>query len=183
MTTLPTYFRGASIPETDVYHLLSNSRRRDTLTVLWRQPAAISLRDLAEEIAAREAETSPAPRPVRDSVYNALHQTHLPTLDKFGYVDYDADRKLVRPAPGSRQLGRYMDTVSPLGLSWGEHYRGIGIGGLCAVVASLAQVPGFALVDPLVFASGSLGLFALSTCYQLFSGPRARLGGLLSRLR
>jgi hypothetical protein len=183
MTSLATRIRGPGVPESDIYHLLSNSRRREALTVLWRQPREISLRDLSEAVAEREAETSPAPRPLRDSVYNALHQTHLPTLDKFGYVEYDADRKLVRPAPGSRQLGRYMDTVSPLGLSWGEYYRGIGITGLCGVVASLAGVPGFALVDPLLFASASLGLFALSTCYQLFNGPRARLAGLVSKLR
>jgi len=183
MTFLTSAFRGAAPSETDVFHLLSNSRRRETLTALWRGHDELTLRDLSERIAASEAGVSPAPRPVRDSVYNALHQTHLPTLDRAGYVDYDADRKVVRPLRGSRQLGRYMDTVSPIGLSWGEYYRGVGIAGLCGVVASLAAVPGFALVDPLVFASGSLAVFALSTCYQLVSGPRSRLAAALSRLR
>jgi len=183
MTFLTSAFRGGRPSESDVFHLLSNDRRRETLTALWRRPSELTLRDLSEQIAATEAGVSPAPRPVRDSVYNALHQTHLPTLDRAGYVEYDADRKVVRPSPASRKLGRYMDTVSPVGLSWGEYYRGIGITGLCGVVGSLASVPGFAAVDPLVFASGTLALFATSTCYQLVSGPRSRLAGLLSSLR
>jgi len=183
MTPFTSAFRGGRPSESDVFHLLSNDRRRETLTALWRRPTELSLRDLSEQIAATEAGLSPAPRPLRDSVYNALHQTHLPTLDRAGYVEYDADRKVVRPSPRSRTLGRYMDTVSPVGLSWGEYYRGIGIAGLCGVVGSLASVPGFAAVDPLVFASGTLALFATSTCYQLVSGPRSRLAGLLSSLR
>jgi len=174
---------GARTSEPEVFQLLSNSRRRETLTVLWQGKDELTLRDLSERIAATEAGTSPAPRPVRDSVYNALHQTHLPTLDRAGYVEYDHDRKVVRPSRDSRKLGRYMDTISPVGLSWGEYYRSIGIVGLCGVVASLATVPGFAAIDPLVFASGSLAVFALSTCYQLVSGPRSRLAGALSRLR
>lgn len=176
-------FQHRSIPESDVYHLLSNSRRREVLTALWRQSKEVTLRDLSEQIAAREAGVSPAPRPLRDSVYNALHQTHLPTLDGFGLVDYDPDRKLVRSTPESRHLGRYMDTISPTGLAWGEYYRGLGIGGLCATVASLAGVPGFGGIDPLVFASAALATFAVSTLYQLLSEPRSRLAGILPALR
>lgn len=176
-------FQRRTIAESEAYHLLSNSRRRETLTVLWRRSDEMTLRELSELLAAAEAGVSPAPRPLRESVYNALHQTHLPTLAEFGLVEYDPDRKLVRPRRGSRYLGRYMDTVSPVGLAWGEYYRGLGIAGLFTVVASLADVPGFAAVDPIVFASGSLALFALSTSYQLLSGPRGRLAGFLSRLR
>lgn len=166
--------------ESEVYHLLSNSRRREILTVLWRRSGELTLRELSELIAADEAGVSPAPRPLRESVYNALHQTHLPTLDGFGLVEYDPARKVVRPCPGSRHLSRYMDTVSPIGIAWSEYYRWLGIGGLFAVVASIAGVPPLAGVDPLVFASGTLALFALSTCYQLLSGPRSRFARLRS---
>jgi hypothetical protein len=173
----------ASIPESDVHHLLSNARRRETLTVLWRRPEETTLRELSELIASAEAGVTPAPRPLRESVYNALHQTHLPKLHKFGLVEYDSDRKLVRPRPESRQLHRYMDTVNGLGVSWGEYYRALGIGGLCSVVASLADLPGFGAVDPLVFASGSLSLFAFSTGYQLLAARGGRLRGLAGALR
>ncbi|MFB6082653.1 MAG: hypothetical protein ABEJ94_00220 [Halorientalis sp.] len=176
-------FSHASIPESDVHHLLSNARRRETLTVLWRRPEAVTLRELSEQIAATEAGITPAPRPLRESVYNALHQTHLPKLHEFGLVEYDPDRKLVRSGPQSHQLHRYMDTVNGLGVTWGEYYRALGIGGLCSVVASLAAVPGFGAVDPLVFASGALAAFALSTGYQLLGGRGGRPRGLVSGFR
>lgn len=163
------------IPEPDVYHLFSNFRRREVMTILWRNATDISLRELSELIAETEAEVSPAPRGLRESVYNALHRTHLPKLDEFGLLEYDPDRKHVRPVPDSRRYSRYMDTLSPVGLSWGEYYRGLGVAGLFATVASLAHVPVFEIVDPLIFSSGALTLFSLSTLYQLAMDPHRRV--------
>lgn len=162
-------FQRPYIHETDAYYLLSNARRREALTLLWGRPEGVTLRELSEAIASAETGTDPAPRAARQSVYNALHQTHLPKLDEFGLVEYDSDRKVVRPRREGRHLRRYMDTVTPAGVTWGEYYRGLGIGGLFAVVASSTGVPGFDAVDPLVFASAALGAFALSTAYQLFN--------------
>ncbi len=156
-----------TIPEADVYHLLSNERRRQALSVLWEFDDELTLRALSERIASLESETTPAPRPLRESVYNALHQTHLPKLASYDLVEYDPDRKLVRSNPESRLLARYMDTVTPVGVSWGEYYRALGIGALFAVVASLANLPLFAAIDPLVFSTTALALFAVSTVYQL----------------
>lgn len=171
-------FQKLSIPEADVYYLLSNDRRRETLSVLWDVADEMTLRELSEQIASTEANTTPAPRLLRESVYNTLHQTHLPKLATYGLVEYDADRKLVRSSTGSRSLARYMDTLTPAGVTWGEYYRALGIGGLFAVVASLAGMPAFGAVDPLLFASASLGLFALSTAYQLSGSVRSLLGSL-----
>lgn len=164
-------FQKPTIPEADVYYLLSNERRRQTLTVLWEFADEMTLRELSEQIASIETNTTPAPRPLRESVYNALHQTHLPKLASFGLVEYDANRKLVRSNPESRSLARYMDTVAPVGVTWGEYYRALGIGGLFTVVASLADLPVFDAVDPLILASGTLALFAVSTLYQLTGTP------------
>ena len=161
-----------SLPKSDIYHLFSNFRRREVMTILWGNPAQISVRELSELIAAAEANEAPAPRPLRESVYNALHRTHLPKLDECGLVEYDPDRKHVRPVPESRRYRRYMDIDSPVGLSWGEYYRGLGIVGLFATVASLAEFPPMDAVDPLIYSSGTLGIFALSTLYQLVTAPR-----------
>lgn len=176
-------FQKLSIPEADVYYLLSNDRRRETLSVLWDVADEMTLRELSEQIASIEANTTPAPRLLRESVYNTLHQTHLPKLATYGLVEYDADRKIVRSRPESRSLSRYMDTLTPAGVTWGEYYRALGIGGLFAVVASLAEVPVFGAVDPLLVASASLGLFALSTAYQLSSSVHSLPGVFRSALR
>jgi hypothetical protein len=175
-------FQRVTIPESDVYYLLSNERRREALSLLWEFDDELTLRALSERIASIESETTPAPRPLRESVYNALHQTHLPKLAAYGFIEYDADRKLVRSTPESRSLARYMDTVTPVGVSWGEYYRALGILALFAVVASLTSLPLFAAVDPLVFASTALALFALSTVYQLAGSLSRSVRSVLSAL-
>ena len=155
-----------TLPESTVYHLFSNVRRRESMTILWRRSEEMTVRELSELIAAAEAESSPAPRPLRESVYNTLDRTHLPKLDEHGLVEYDKDRKLVRPSASSKRYRRYMDTGSPVGLSWGEYYRGLGIGGLFATVATLVELPIIGGLDPLIPASATLFLFAVSTLYQ-----------------
>ena len=170
----------ATLRETDAHHLLSNPRRCETLRVLTGRPAepSVDLRELSERVAAAEAGETPAPRPLRRSVYNALHQTHLPKLDGHGFVSYDPVRKRVAVRPEARALVRYMDTLAPVGVTWGEYYRGLGVVGLCLVVASLAELPVVGLVDPLLWASGALAAFAVSTLYQLFAAPVGAHAGL-----
>jgi len=167
------------VPEGEAYALLSNPRRRETvLTLLEAQDAELSLRELSERVATRETGSAPAPRTHRASVYNALHQTHLPKLHALDIVDYDPNRKLVRPQPMVRSLSRYVDTVACFGLSWDEYYRLLGIVSLCTVVAVLAELPVVAAVDPLLITSIALVMFALSATYQLYKTP----AGILSSL-
>ena len=178
-------FQRSVLPEVEVYRVLSNARRRETLAELWGQPEPVSLRELSEAIAATESGSHPAPRALRESVYNALHQTHLPKMDDLGLVAYDPDRKTVSACAEARQLGRYMDVTTRLGVTWGEYYRALGVAGLFITVASLAAVPGFAAVDPLIPATGFLGAFAASTVYQLLAerlGVRGRIKRLCARL-
>jgi len=161
-------FRRNTITDADAYRLLSNTRRRETVaSLIATADGEITLRDLSERVATRETGLEPAPRTHRASVYNALHQTHLPALQTFDLVEYDRDRKLVRPRPAVRSLTRYMDTEACFGLSWGEYYRALGVTSLCAVVASQADLPFVSALDPLLIATGALALFALSTASQL----------------
>ncbi len=166
-------FQRSVLSEVEVYQVLSNARRREALAELWTQSEAFPLRELSERIAATESGERPAPRAHRESVYNTLHQTHLPKMDDLGLVVYDPDRKLVSARPEARHLGRYMDVTTRAGVTWGEYYRALGVVGLFATVASLASLPGFAAVDPLVPATVFLVCFAVSAAYQLLIG---RLG-------
>lgn len=170
-------------PET-VFEVLSNERRRHVLDYLKHRDERVTVRDLSEQVAALEngIERREVTPKERKRVYTALHQTHLPKMHELGVVAYDPDRKTVSACPEAGHLGRYMDVTTRLGVTWGEYYRALGVVGLFATVASLASAPGFAGVDPLIPATGSLGAFAASTVYQLLA---ARLGarGRLARLR
>jgi hypothetical protein len=179
-------FQRPALPEVEIYRVLSNARRREALTALWAHPDRLTLRALSEQIAASETGEDPAPRAHRESVYNTLHQTHLPKLDQLGLVQYDPVRKVVSARPAATHLGRYMDVTTRFGISWGEYYRALGVFGLFITVASLAGAPGFSVLDPLVPATLFLGVFAVSTSYQLLVSPfglRGRVTQFSSRLR
>lgn len=164
-------FKSRSLPESVVYEILANPRRRETIQHLTDTAAgkAVSLRDLATAIAAEETGQSPPPRACRESVYNSLHQTHLPKLDELGIVEYDRTARAIRVRDSAREIDRYMELMTPYGHTWGEYYRTLGIVSLLAVVASLAGVPLLDAVDPLLWASSFLVAFALSAAYQLWS--------------
>jgi hypothetical protein len=163
-------FSQSTLTEPEIYGVLSNPRRRETLAVLWESETTYTLRALSEELATAESGLDPAPRALRESVYNALHQTHLPKMDTLGLVAYDADRKTVSALPQSRQLTPYMDVVTRAGITWGEYYRALGLVGLFATTTTLADVPVLGAIDPLIPATMFLGLFAVSTAYQLTGG-------------
>jgi hypothetical protein len=139
-----------TLPPGTLHEVLVNDRRRATIDLL---DGEIRLRELADRIASVEADEENPDRKVRQSVYITLHQCHLPKLDDYGVIDYDADRKRVRPADGLRAIRSYRDRVD-------EHatrrradvpalpYAGLGllgIGCLLAGAAGLAPGPSWAL--------------------------------------
>jgi hypothetical protein len=138
------------------------------LQYLKRKLDPVSLRDLSEWLAAREASTSSPSKSLRQSVYNSLHQTHLPKMDETGIVDYDRDRKTVALGERARDVDVYMGVVTRYGFTWGQYYRTLGVVGLFAVVASEMTLPVLAEIPTLLITTVLLGLFGLSTAYQVW---------------
>jgi hypothetical protein len=68
-----------------------------------------------------------------------------------------------------RDVERYMEVVSVLGVSWSEVYRTLGVFSLTIVTASLAGAGPLDVVDPLLCASGFLLAFAGAIAAQLWS--------------
>jgi hypothetical protein len=166
---------GGLEPE-EVHEILRNDRRRRTLRYLRQRLEPVSVRDLSEHVAAAEAGESPAPRDLRQSVYNSLHQTHLPKLDENGVLTYDTDRKTVELAEGARDITAYMGIASPLGVTWATLYRSLGVVGLLSVVFAHTVVPG---LEGLLLATVFLAVFAVATAYQLWSRRWFYLRGLV----
>ena len=166
--------KGQRLPDTVVYAVLGNERRRSAIEELHARAEEVSLRDLSEAIASRESGEAPAPRKLRESVYGSLHQTHLPTLDRHGLVEYDALRKEVRPQPRTRDLGPYLEVRGPRGVTWVGIFQWLGIVGLFLLVGALADLPLVAHLPPLAVGSAFLAAFAGASAYRLW-----RLRGLV----
>ena len=85
-----------------LYHALRADRRRKTIRFMHSTDTpTLTVRTLAREVAAIE-HGLPRPHatgePYRNA-YNALTQTHLPTLAEARIVIYDPERQTVSPGP------------------------------------------------------------------------------------
>jgi len=164
----------------EIHDILRNGRRRKVLKQLQRRVEPVSLRELSEQIAALETGESPPPRNVRQSVYNSLHQTHLPKLDGKGVIEYDEDRKTVTLRNPARQVDLYMEVLTRYGITWAGYYRTLGVLALFAVVATNVDALVLGGVPTLAVASAFLAVFAVSTAYQLWNRRWFYLRSLLS---
>jgi hypothetical protein len=102
----------ASTLET-VLDVCGHKHRRIVLAALASQQQSISVNDLADAIIKHNHHTPPteADDETIKRIYIGLHQVHLPKLADTGFIQYDAERKVVEP---TTQVGReesYLSTI------------------------------------------------------------------------
>lgn len=101
----------AEAPEV-AYRALSQSRRRLTAYFLLQNDTEMNVPELALHVAAWEndepiADVTPEER---RRVYTSLQQNHLPKMDEFGFIEYDADRHTIESADDVDELASYLET-------------------------------------------------------------------------
>lgn len=158
-----------------IFHLLQNERRRLALTYLQGVEGEVKMRDIAEQVAAWEHDTTveALDSDQRQRVYIPLYQNHLPKLDEEGVIEYDQSRGVVRRTPVAAELEPYLfdddasspapDGVGPADRDdrWPRYY-------LATSLFSTALIAGVALDIPLLagvsaIAIGLLVVLAFST--------------------
>ena len=159
----------AELAASEIHDVLRNDRRRLVLEQLRAGDGTETVSDLSEHIGGIEADESPPPRNVRQSVYVSLHQTHLPKLDKLGIVEYDPDAKTVSLADNAADVGVYMEVVPQYGISWAEYYLGLGLLGALSQVAAMIGIPVVRALSPALIGLLLSGVVVLSALYQLVS--------------
>ena len=100
----------------DVFHLLQTTRRRDTMRYLHDHDSPVRMRDLAEQVAAWENDTTVEglSSTQRQRVYIPLYQTHLPKLDEAGVIEYEQSRGVVEATELADVLYAYIDGIDPV---------------------------------------------------------------------
>ncbi|MFB6120548.1 MAG: hypothetical protein ABEJ68_05460 [Halobacteriaceae archaeon] len=154
------------LAESEIYDVLQNDRRRRALVCLRERTGEVHLRDLAEFIAAFESGERPPPKSCTESVYNSLHQTHLPKLAALDVVTYDESSKQVRLTTNAPEIDRYLRVRGPYGFSAGECYQLLAVTTLLAALFAELDVAVFAAVETLAVLTLSLGVFAVVAAYQ-----------------
>ena len=106
-----------SLHDDDLFHLLQNHRRRAVIRYLQGRSGAVRMRDIAEQVAAWEHDTTLAEltSTQRQRVYIALYQSHLDTLAEAGVIYYNKPRGIVEPRPLLEYVARHLDAAEPEG--------------------------------------------------------------------
>jgi hypothetical protein len=99
-----------------LYHALRARRRRYVIQLMKDNDGRpLTTRELARQVTSLEEEV-PTPRatgePYRNA-YNALTQTHLPTLSDAGIIIYDPDRQISHSGPHFPIAALLLDTNTP----------------------------------------------------------------------
>lgn len=95
----------------DLFHLLSNQRRRYVLHYLTECESPVEMRKLTDQVAAWEHETTVEAlnSTQRQRVYIPLYQNHLPKLAAHDIITYNQSRGYVEAKPRLSQLLPYLD--------------------------------------------------------------------------
>ena len=113
-----------------LYDVMRNVRRRYVLYYAEQADGRVSIEELVETIAAWESPNGSDAVSLgrRKSVYNALHQTHLPKLEQSGLIHYDRTDRSVAVRDRASRIELY---PSPRTLAWGWYF------GVLSVVSAL----------------------------------------------
>lgn len=166
-----------------VYHLLQNERRRNVLEYLRGREGPVQMRDIAEQVAAWEHDTTVQAlmSDQRQRVYIALYQAHLPKLDKEGIIDYNQSRGIVEKNPAAQELIAHLeqpgdDEESDADESehaWGTYYLGVSGASALLIGASGLGLPGISSVPHLFVALAVMSVYTVLSFWQVLDDAGA----------
>jgi hypothetical protein len=103
-----------ALSEDVTFGVLKNRRRREALRYLRGTEGTVSLRDLAEHVAAEENDvwTHELTSDQRKRVYTTLYQCHLPRMDDAGILEYERNRGRVELLDAASELFEHIDDTA-----------------------------------------------------------------------
>ena len=161
-----------------VFETLSSRRRRYTLHYLRQVDDSVTIRDLSEQLAAWEnrIDRRAVTPKQRKRVYTALHQTHLPMMDRVGAVVYDKDRGTVTMTEDLQTFDVYLDVVSQDDIPWSQFYLALGAVLSALVAVAALGFPPFSYVGGFGYALFVAAGFTLVGCVHTLRDRRTLVG-------
>lgn len=169
-----------SITTDELFTTLSNRRRRYVLHYMkqHRDAGQVPIRELSEQLAAWEngVETGAVNPKQRKRIYSALHQTHLPKMDRLDIVDYNRNRGTVTMTDSLEQFDIYFGLTHERDLPWSQLYLGLGAVATTLAVCVWLSVWPFGLLPDVAYAIFVSGLFLAVSGYHVFHDRQRFLG-------
>lgn len=128
--------KNTSLSRDDVFHILRNQRRRYVIHYLKQQDRPANTSSIATQVAAWENGISPEAltSEERRRVYNALHQTHIPTLNSAGVIR--VDRNEIELTERAKEIEFYLEFVPKDDIPWAIYF--VTLSGIQVVSLALA---------------------------------------------
>ena len=170
-----------------IFHILQTQRRRDALRFLKDTDGPVEMRDLAEQVAAWENETTvqALTSDERQRVYIALYQSHLPKLESEGVIRYNKSRGIVERGPLADQFDPYLDTASESTheteaevegtdsngrtVPWLTYYRRTTAIGILLMMAAWGGIPPISAVPDLIWGGLLVATFTALSLAQILT--------------
>ena len=171
----------ASLSKDEIFHLLQNERRRLVLRYLRGTDGPVRMRDVAEQVAAWEHDTTveELTSKQRQRVYIPLYQSHLSKLDEAGLIEYQKNRGIVERKPAADTVDRYLqdnpDADADADSSderradadWDDYYVGSTVLGFALVLGAVLELPFTSFLSGIALSAFILLLFTVSTIRRL----------------
>lgn len=162
----------------EAYDILSDRRRRYTIHHLKQAGKPVSVRELAEQVAAWEND-KPIERldaQERKRVYVSLYQSHLQTLDKKDIVEYDDEESVVTLTDSVEKADLYVEVVSDSNIPWGFFYFGLTVAFSFTLALTWANIGVFEQVSTMAVSVVAAGAYGVAAIAQAFQQRRSKLG-------
>ena len=159
----------------EIFHLLQNERRRLVLQYLRDTDGPVRMRDVAEQVAAWEHDTTveQLTSTQRQRVYIPLYQSHLSKLDEAGVIDYQQNRGIVERKPLASHVEMYLDLKPPTestesddrsaGPDWGDYYIVATVVGYIVLLGAVMELPFMSFISGIGLGALILFLYTVVT--------------------
>ena len=179
---LPVIQRRKALSRDEIFHILSNERRRRVLEHIENEREPVEVTTLVDAVAAAEAageqgELDNTSSHIRSSVYSALVQTHLPAMEEAGVIEYDQDDQVVSPTDNTRDVQLYLEYSPSHDIPWAEYY--LGLSAVCAglVTVTWFSIYPFVLMSEIGIAGAIVLVFLVSSMVHVAEIRTQRIGG------
>ncbi|AFO58931.1 MULTISPECIES: hypothetical protein [Natrinema] len=162
----------------ELFHLLQNERRRMVLRYLRGTEGPVRMRDVAEQVAAWEHETTveDLTSTQRQRVYIPLYQSHLSKLDDAGLIEYQQNRGIVERKPPADRVDKYLEGESTAESAdeeqaenpqWDDYYIGATVVSYAILLGAVMELPFTSLLSGIGLSALILALFTVLTIRRL----------------
>ncbi|MXV64119.1 hypothetical protein GS429_19025 [Natronorubrum sp. JWXQ-INN-674] len=163
----------------EIFHLLQNERRRMVLRYLRGTDEPVRMRDVAEQVAAWEHDTTveELTSTQRQRVYIPLYQSHLSKLDEAGIIEYQKNRGIVERRPLASRIDRYLN-LDPEDEStdeqqsdpaWNDYYIGATVVCYAVLIGAVMELPFTSFLSGIGLSALILFLFTVLTVSRIIN--------------